>query len=243
MYLSYMGKVIRLTESDLEKIVKRVIRENEEQKIANEVTNTILSNISKEDLLTLGKLYNSIGEDEFKDFTEDIVDNVIDDENVNESIGLSKRGITVDTESEKNKLDSIKIITQLVSTILSLVTGAGSYSFLHSQQQTQENIDAGVVMGIVTAAMVGANLLTRIPHKIGTKPLPEKLKNSRMAKLVDKELKKFPEPTKTLLSDVIEHLVEMGIPEKIVRQFIEDWEVTNNIHFRRPPKERLVRAK
>ncbi len=43
-----MGKVIRLTESDLEKIVRRVIRENEEQKIANEVTNTILSNISKE---------------------------------------------------------------------------------------------------------------------------------------------------------------------------------------------------
>ena len=238
-----MKKVIKLTESDLEKIVRRVIRENEEQQIADEVTNTILNNISKEDLLTLGKLYNSIGEDEFKDFTEDIVDNVIDDENVNESIGLSKRGITVDTESEKNKLDSIKIITQLVSTILSLVTGAGSYSFLHSQQQTQENIDAGVVMGIVTAAMVGANLLTRIPHKIGTKPLPEKLKNSRMAKLVDKELKKFPEPTKTLLSDVIEHLVEMGIPEKIVRQFIEEWEKTNNIHFRRPPEKKIIRTK
>jgi hypothetical protein len=99
-----MGKVIRLTESDLTKIVKRVIRENEEQQIADEVTNTILSNISKEDLLTLGKLYNSIGEDEFKNFTEDIVDNVIDDKNVNESIGLSKIGITVDTESEKDKI-------------------------------------------------------------------------------------------------------------------------------------------
>lgn len=243
MYLSYMGKVIRLTESDLEKIVKRVIRENEEQQIANEVTSIILNNISKEDLLTLGKLYNSIGEDEFKDFTEDIVDNVIDDENVNESIGLSKRGITVDTESEKDKLEVTKIITRLSTTVLSLFTGSLSYGFLHNGDQNQEQIDAGVIMGIVTAAMVGANLLTRIPHKVASKPLPEKLKNSRMSKLVDKELKKFSKPTYTLLSDVIEHLVEMGIPEKIVRQFIEEWEKTNNIHFRRPPEKKIIRTK
>ena len=238
-----MGKVIRLTESDLTKIVKRVIRENEEQKIADEVTNTILSNISKEDLLTLGKLYNSIGEDKFKNFTEDIVDNVIDDENVNESIGLSKRGIKVDTESEEDKIDSIKIMTRLVSTLFSLITGGASYSFSHLQQQTQENIDAGIVMGIVAAAMVGANLLTRIPHKIESKPLPEKLKDSRMAKLVDRELKKFPEQSNTLLSDVIKHLVEIGIPEKAVRQFVDNWEETNNIKFRRPPERRVVRAR
>ena len=238
-----MGKVIRLTESDLTKIVKRVIRENEEQQIADEVTNTILNNISKEDLLTLGKLYNSIGEDEFKNFTEDIVDNVIDDENVNESIGLSKRGITVDTESEEDKIDSIKIMTRLVSTLFSLITGGASYSFSHLQQQTQENIDAGIVMGIVAAAMVGANLLTRIPHKIASKPLPEKLKDSRMAKLVDRELKKFPEPSNTLLSDVIKHLVEIGIPEKVVRQFVENWEETNNIKFRRPPERMVMRAR
>jgi hypothetical protein len=238
-----MGKVIRLTESDLTKIVKRVIRENEEQQIADEVTNTILSNISKEDLLTLGKLYNSIGEDEFKNFTEDIVDNVIDDKNVNESIGLSKIGITVDTESEEDKIDSIKIMTRLVSTLFSLITGGASYSFSHLQQQTQENIDAGIVMGIVAAAMVGANLLTRIPHKIASKPLPEKLKDSRMTKLVDRELKKFPEPSNTLLSDVIKHLVEIGIPEKVVRQFVDNWEETNNIKFRRPPERMVVRAR
>ena len=238
-----MGKVIRLTESDLTKIVKRVIRENEEQQIADEVTNTILNNISKEDLLTLGKLYNSIGEDEFKNFTEDIVDNVIDDKNVNESIGLSKIGITVDTESEEDKIDSIKIMTRLVSTLFSLITGGASYSFSHLQQQTQENIDAGIVMGIVAAAMVGANLLTRIPHKIASKPLPEKLKDSRMSKLVDRELKKFPEPSNTLLSDVIEHLVEIGIHEKVVRQFVDNWEETNNIKFRRPPERMVVRAR
>ena len=99
-----MKKVIRLTESDLTRIVKRIIRENEEQKITDEVTNIILNNISKEDLLTLGKLYNSIGEYEFKDVAKDVVDSVIEGDTVSEAIGFSKRGITVDTESEKDKL-------------------------------------------------------------------------------------------------------------------------------------------
>ena len=108
-----MKKIIRLTESDLTRIVKRIIRENEEQQFTDEVTNIILNNISKEDLLTLGKLYNSIGGDEFKDVAEEVVDNVIQGDTVSESIGFSRRGITVDTQSEKDNLDIVKIITQI----------------------------------------------------------------------------------------------------------------------------------
>jgi hypothetical protein len=235
-----MKKIVRLTESDLTRIVKRIIRENEEQQITDEVTNIILNNISKEDLLTLGKLYNSIGEDEFKDVTEDVVDSVIEGDTVSESIGFSKRGITVDTEAEKNKLELTKIITRFATTVLSLMTGAVTINTLNPQHQ---DIDSAMVAGIITAALVGTNLLTRIPHKIGTKPLPKKLKDSRMAKLVDSELKNFDDPRNTLIQDAIEHLMDKRIPETVARQFIEDWEEINNIKFVRPPEKRVKRAK
>jgi hypothetical protein len=235
-----MKKIVRLTESDLTRIVKKVIRENEEQQITDEVTNIILNNISKEDLLTLGKIYNSIGKDEFKDVAEDVVDSVIEGDTVSESIGLSRRGITVDTEAEKNKLELTKIITRFATTVLSLMTGAVTINTLNPQHQ---DIDSAMVAGIITAALVGTNLLTRIPHKIGTKPLPKKLKDSRMAKLVDSELKNFDDPRNTLIQDAIEHLMDKRIPETVARQFIEDWEETNNIKFVRPPEKRVKRAK
>jgi hypothetical protein len=235
-----MKKIVRLTESDLTRIVKRIIRENEEQQITDEVTNIILNNISKEDLLTLGKLYNSIGEDEFKDVTEDVVDSVIEGDTVSESIGFSRRGITVDTEAEKNKLELTKIITRFATTVLSLMTGAVTINTLNPQHQ---DIDSAMVAGIITAALVGTNLLSRIPHKIGTKPLPKKLKDSRMAKLVDSELKNFDDPRNTLIQDAIKHLMDKRIPETVARQFIENWEEINNIKFVRPPEKRVKRAK
>jgi hypothetical protein len=234
-----MKKIIRLTESDLTRIVKRIIRENEEQQITDEVTNIILNNISKEDLLTLGKLYNSIGKDEFKDVAEDVVDSVIEGDTVSESIGFSRRGITVDTQSEKDKLDVAKIITRLATTVLSLMTGAVALNNLNFEHQS---FDSAMVAGIITAALVGTNLLTRIPHKIGTKPLSKKLKNSRMVGLVDSKLKNFDNPKNTLIDDAIENLMDNGIPETVARQFIEDWEERNNIKFKRPPEKRVVRA-
>ncbi len=222
------------------RIVKRIIRENEEQQITDEVTNIILNNISKEDLLTLGKIYNSIGEDEFRDVAEDVVDSVIEGDTVSESIGFSRRGITVDTEAEKDKLELTKIITRFATTVLSLMTGAVTINTLNPQHQ---DIDSAMVAGIITAALVGTNLLTRIPHKIGTKPLPKKLKDSRMAKLVDSELKNFDDPRNTLIQDAIKHLMDKRIPETVARQFIENWEETNNIKFKRPPEKRVVRVK
>lgn len=235
-----MKKIIRLTESDLTRIVKRIIRENEEQQITDEVTNIILNNISKEDLLTLGKIYNSIGEDEFKDVAEDVVDSVIEGDTVSESIGFSKRGITVDTEAEKDKLEVTKIITRLATTVLSLMTGAVTVNTLNPQHQ---DIDSAMVAGMITAALVGTNLLTRIPHKIASKPLPNKLKNSRMVTLVDSELKNFDNPKSTFIHHPIKYLMSKGIPETVARQFIEDWEERNNIKFVRPPEKRVKRAK
>jgi hypothetical protein len=120
------------------------------------------------------------------------------------------------------------------------MTGAVTINTLNPQHQ---DIDSAMVAGIITAALVGTNLLTRIPHKIGTKPLPKKLKDSRMAKLVDSELKNFDDPRNTLIQDAIKHLMDKRIPETVARQFIENWEEINNIKFVRPPEKRVKRAK
>jgi hypothetical protein len=64
-----------------------------------------------------------------------------------------------------------------------------------------------------------------------------------MAKLVDSELKIFNSPKDILINDAIEHLVDKGVPETVARQFIENWEETNNIRFKRPPEKRVKRVK
>lgn len=220
-----MKKIIKLTESDLTQIVKRVIRENEEQKIADEVTKTILNNISKEDLLTLGRLYNSIGEDEFKDVAEDVVDSVVEGETVSESIGLSSRGFTYDSKTEKSKLEVAKIITRLSSTILGIMTGSISLGAYRT-----DDLESAMVAGIIASAMIGANLVTRIPHNLKVEPIPEKLRGSRIEKIVDSEMKKIYSKEKDL-NDFISHFESLGIPEKISTKFISNWAKKNNISF------------
>ena len=229
-----MKKVIRLTESDLTRIVKRVLRENEEQQMTDEVTNLILSNISKEDLMALGQLYNSIGEDEFTDVAEDAVNSVIEGETVSESLGFSKGRITVSNEAVKDKLEATKIITRLATTMVSLIAGAITLNTLNPQHQ---DIDAAMVTGIVTASMIGANLLSRIPHKIAAKPLPEKLKNSRIVKLVDDEMKKINLKGKEL-GDVVNHFVKLGYPEEMITNFILNWMDKNNVNIK---EKRIVK--
>ena len=232
-----MKKVIRLTESDLTRIVKRVLRENEEQQMTDEVTNLILSNISKEDLMALGQLYNSIGEDEFTDVAEDAVNSVIEGETVSESLGFSKGRITVSNEAEKDKLEATKIITRLATTMVSLIAGAITLNTLNPQHQ---DIDAAMVTGIVTASMIGANLLSRIPHKIAAKPLPEKLKNSRIVKLVDDEMKKINLKGKEL-GDVVNHFVKLGYPEEMITNFILNWLDKNNVKFKEEKRVKLAK--
>ena len=230
-----MKKIIKLTESDLTQIVKRVIRENEEQKIADEVTKTILNNISKEDLLTLGRLYNSIGEDEFKDVAEDVVDSVIEGETVSESIGLSSRGFTYDSKTEKSKLEVAKIITRLSSTILAIMTGSISLGAYRA-----DDLESAMVAGIIASAMIGANLVTRIPHNLKVEPIPEKLRGSRIEKIVDSEMKKIYSKEKDL-NDFISHFESLGIPEKISTKFISNWAKKNNKSFEE--KRSFPRAK
>ena len=230
-----MKKIIRLTESDLTRIIGRVIRENEEQQMTDEITSTILNNISKEDLLTLGKMFNSLGEDEFKDVAEDVVDGVVENENVSESIGLSKKGVTYDTESEKNKIEVRKIITRVATTILALLSGSISIG-----AHRNDDFESSMVAGIIASAMVGANLLTRIPHRLNTKPISKKLQNSRMAKIVDNEMKTI-NPREMYFRDIVEHFEDKGFPQEVVNSFIVDWLDKNNVKFKE--EKRVIRVK
>jgi len=230
-----MKKVIQLTESDLTRIVKRVLRENEEQQMTDEVTNLILSNISKEDLTALGQLYNSLGEDEFADVAEDVVDSVIEGETVSESIGLSKKGITYDTESEKDKIEVRKIITRVATTIITLLSGSISIGAYRT-----DDFETSMVAGIVASAMVGANLLTRIPHRLYTKPISKKSQNSRMAKLVDNEMRII-NPTEMYFRDIVAHFKDKGFPQEVVNSFIVDWLDKNNVKFKEEKKVRRVK--
>lgn len=237
-----MKKVIQLTESDLTRIVKRIIRENEEQQIADEVANTLLNNMSQEELMFLGKMFNKLGNQEFKEVAQDAIEDVIENETVSESLGMSKGKLTVSTETEKDKLEVTKLITRWATIVLGGFTGALSYSFLNSPDQSQEHIEAGIVMGIVSAAMAGANLLSRIPHKVGAKPLPEKLKNSKIVRVVDSEMKKI-NPRGKELGEVVNHFVTLGFPEEIITKFILNWAEKNNVNFKEGEKIRPKRAK
>ena len=106
MYLSYMGKVIRLTESDLTNIVKRVIRENEEQKVESEIKQEIIQTLSNDDLLFLGKLYNKLGKEGFEDTVEDEIESQFSEE-VNETTSYSKGNFKVANEEERKRLQKI----------------------------------------------------------------------------------------------------------------------------------------
>ena len=56
-----MKKIIKLTESDLTRIVKRVISENMESEMIDNVKNEIIQSISKEDLMFLGNTFFGFG--------------------------------------------------------------------------------------------------------------------------------------------------------------------------------------
>jgi len=90
----------------LTNIVKHVIRENEEQKVASEIKKEIIQTLSKDDLLFLGKLYNKLGKEGFEDTVEDEVASQFSEE-VNETISYSKGDFKVANEEEREKLQSI----------------------------------------------------------------------------------------------------------------------------------------
>jgi len=74
--------------------------------------------------------------------------------------------------------------------------------------------------------------LSKLPLDVRVEPLPEKLKGSRMDKLVSSEMSKFDLRKKTI-RDILKHFESKGIPEKAVRPFIKHWAETNGVTIKK----------
>jgi hypothetical protein len=55
--------------------IKDYVLENMESEMIDNVKNEIIQSISKEDLMFLGKMYSELGPEEFKDITQDVIEN------------------------------------------------------------------------------------------------------------------------------------------------------------------------
>ena len=220
-----MKKIIKLTESDLTRIVKRVISENMESEMIDNVKNEIIQSISKEDLMFLGKMYSELGAEQFKDITKD----VIEDEKVEGE--LSEISFKVTNTSEIEKINKLK---ELIGQIA--LAGIPFSSLAAYNQYNREVPDeSGVLMfGIITAALVGLSLLRKVP--IQGKSVPHKMKGSGFQRSVENQLDNMDISDKSF-EDVIKHFESVGIPSHVSIPLISDWAEKNNVDFINKKKE------
>ena len=220
-----MKKIIKLTESDLTRIVKRVISENMESEMIDNVKNEITQSISKEDLMFLGKMYSELGAEQFKDITKD----VIEDEKVEGE--LSEISFKVTNTSEIEKINKLK---ELIGQIA--LAGIPFSSLAAYNQYNREVPDeSGVlIFGIITAALVGLSLLRKVP--IQGKSVPHKMKGSAFQRSVENQLDNM-DITDKSFEDVIKHFESVGIPSHVSIPLISDWAEKNNVDFINKKKE------
>ena len=214
-----MKKIIKLTESDLTRIVKRVISENTESEMIDNVKNEIIQSISKEDLMFLGKMYSELGAEQFKDITKD----VIEDENVEGE--LSEISFKVTNTSEIEKINKLKELIGQIALLGIPFSALGTYN----QYNREVPDESGVLMfGIITAALVGLSLLRKVP--IQGKSVPHKMKGSGFQRSVENQLDNM-DITDKSFEDVIKHFESVGIPSHVSIPLISDWAEKNNVDF------------
>ena len=224
-----MGKIIRLTESQLTSIVKKVISENMESEMIDNVKNEIIQSISKEDLIFLGKMYNELGPEEFKDITQDVIEN-------EDSQGeLSEISFRVKDSSDIERINKLKeLIGQISMAALPLTAAAGI-----GQMNREVPDESGVLMfGIIGAALVGLSLLRKVP--IQGKSVSHKMKGSKFQKAVEARLDNMDLSNKSF-EDVIKDFEHMGIPSHVSIPLISDWSEKNGVDFKNIEKKHKTR--
>ena len=215
-----MKKIVRLTESQLTSIVKRVISENMESEMIDNVKNEIIQSISKEDLIFLGKMYNELGPEEFKDITQDVIEN-------EDSQGeLSEISFRVKNSSDIERINKLKeLIGQISMAALPLTAAAGI-----GQMNREVPDESGVLMfGIISAALVGLSLLRKVP--IRGKSVPDKMKGSKFQNSVENQLNNMDISNKSF-EDIVHYFKRIGIPSHISIPLISDWAEKNGVDFK-----------
>jgi hypothetical protein len=232
-----MGKVIRLTESDLTNIVKRVIRENEEQKVASEIKQEIIQTLSNDDLLFLGKLYNKLGKEGFEETVEDEVELQVSEE-VNETISYSKGKFKVANEEEREKLQSILDKLNL-SNLLNISVTSGVYGLLDvSTSYARHQPDDTSVIPLFVS-IIAAIAATKVPDLIQNKNIEVDYKehNPKLEKIIFKFISDYRKDTRENKTpynyqNLLNKLTNYA-PKNILMDLIAKYEKENNIKIPR----------
>ena len=215
-----MGKIIRLTESDLTKIVRRVISENQKSEMIDDIKDEIIQKISKEDLMFLGKMYTELGPDQFKDITSDVIDGEQDGE-------LSEISFKVGNRADMDKIKKLKDLIGQIALLGIPFSALAAYN----QYNREVPDESGVLMfGIITAALVGASLLRKVPIK--GKPVPEKLKGSRMENSIESTLNNM-DISGYSFEKIVDHFENLGVNSNMSIPIILNWAEKNNVTFKK----------
>ena len=211
--------ILGLYESDLTRIVKRVISENEKSEMIDDVKDEIINNISKQDLMFLGKMYLELGDDKFKDIVKDVIGDKPNEEELSE---ISFR---------TNDMDKVDKITKLKQTLEPIFIIAASLSAAAAFNQYNREVpdESGILLyGIISAALVGAGLISKIPIK--GKRVPENLKGTKIQKNIESYLDNSDLSHQTF-EDVVRHFETIGVPTKVSMPIISDWAEKNGVSF------------
>jgi hypothetical protein len=242
-----MEKIVRLTESDLTRIVKRVIKENEEKDAIEKIAKFVFSKLPKDDIEFIGNLYKELGYDKF----EDTIEYVVNDDLVTERVSFSTSGFEAENEKDIEKIENIK---DKVERILGFNTSTGDIQDFTTQLIGKIGVSS-VIPAIIQ--MMGNNSNIDLEHPplsillvpimivlgglasraVGKTPInvsydfDEKIRGSKFQKMIDSKLDNLNK--KASMDSVIKYFEKLGIPESKIRPFIYDWEKRNNFRFKR----------
>lgn len=240
-----MKKIVSLTESDLTRIVKRVIKENEEKDAIEKIAKFVFSKLPKDDIEFIGNLYKELGYDKFEDTIEDVVN----DDLVTERVSFSTSGFEAENEEDIQKIENIKdkvkrILGFNTSTedpqdfARQLISKIGLSSIIPVILQMIDNGDVlkhpSLSVLLVPIMIVLGGLASRAVEKAPINvsyDFDEKIRGSKFQKMIDSKLDNLNK--KASMDSVIKYFENLGIPETEIRPFIYDWEKRNNFMFKR----------
>jgi len=253
------NKIIKLNESDLLRIVKKVICENQESDLAKHFSEFIKNELSPEDFKFIFKIYNKLGKDKFEDVVEDgitdAIDDIKNDNIIDEKISLSKKGIDVENEDDlmkvfelKNKINNISTnyLRSLPVNILPIF--GATIGLALKSLETGEPISNGmVVLPIITSSLLsgfmlglgtlGQELSKRTPVNLNYK-YPKSIVGTPLEKKLFNILDGLINPWEFSYENVFEKLKSQGVPDNLVSSVIHDFERQKNIQFVRYGKKR-----
>jgi hypothetical protein len=173
----------------------------------------------------LGKMYSELGPEEFKDITQDVI------ENEDSQSELSEISFKVKDSSDIDRINRLKEIIGQITIIALPVTAAAGIGQMNREVPDESG---ALFFGIIGAALVGLNLLRKVPIK--GKTVPDNMKGSRIQKAIESQLDDMDLSNKSF-EDVVADFELIGIPNHVSIPLISDWAEKNGVHFKNIKKK------